>query len=131
MQLCSRPKLRGWGGWETHPVRPLQPAVEAHTPAPFHFTDSSSDFPSQPPAASAHLPTQHCLISLSRLQFIIKVCRETRVKRASWETGCNGEKRLALAGSPGASEGCLLWGQDRGWGCPRRQLNPVPAWALH
>lgn len=71
MQLCSRPKLRGWGGWETHPVRPLQPAVEGPHACPFHFTDSSSDFPSQPPASSAHLPTQHCLISLSLLQFII------------------------------------------------------------
>lgn len=26
MQPCSRPKLRGWGGGETHPSPPLQPA---------------------------------------------------------------------------------------------------------
>lgn len=40
-------------------------------PAPFHFADSSSDFPSQPPASSPHLPAQQRLISLSLPQFII------------------------------------------------------------
>lgn len=69
MQLCYRPKLRGWGGGETHPLPSLQPALP-RLPAPFHLADSSLDIHRslQPPAPP---PPLHGLISLSLLQFII------------------------------------------------------------
>lgn len=49
------------GRWEDPPLcRPCSRhggPPPARLPAPFHFADSSSDFPSQPPASSPHLPT--------------------------------------------------------------------------